>query len=137
MDDMIKVEHVTKRYGSQIAVRDVSFQCEPGTVTGFLGPNGAGKSTTMRILTGLTPPTEGSATVNGKLYRKLVNPGRQVGVLLDASAQHAGRTGREVLSLAAIVLGVPKQRVDQMLELVDLPRAAATKRVGNYSLGMR
>jgi ABC-2 type transport system ATP-binding protein len=134
---MISVERVTKKYGSQIAVQDVSFQCEPGTVTGFLGPNGAGKSTTMRILCGLTPPTEGTSSINGKPYRKLINPGRQVGVLLDASAQHAGRTGREVLALAAIVLGVPKQRVGQMLELVDLNADAASKRVGNYSLGMR
>ena len=134
---MISVERVTKKYGSQLAVQDVSFRCEPGTVTGFLGPNGAGKSTTMRILCGLTPPTEGTSSINGTPYRKLVNPGRQVGVLLDASAQHAGRTGREVLALAAIVLGVPKQRVDQMLELVDLSPSAATKRVGNYSLGMR
>ncbi len=134
---MIKVEQVTKRYGTQVAVKDVSFTCEPGTVTGFLGPNGAGKSTTMRILCGLTPPNEGTSSINGVPYRKLVNPGRQVGVLLDASAQHAGRTGREVLNLAALVLDVPRSRVTQMLELVDLSPAAAKKRVGNYSLGMR
>jgi ABC-2 type transport system ATP-binding protein len=134
---MISVQQVTKRYGGQFAVQDVSFSCEPGTVTGFLGPNGAGKSTTLRILCGLTPPDAGSSTIGGVPYRKLVNPGRQVGVLLDASAQHAGRTGREVLSLAALVLGVPRARVTQMLELVDLPPAAATKRVGDYSLGMR
>jgi ABC-2 type transport system ATP-binding protein len=134
---MISVQQVTKRYGGQLAVQDVSFSCEPGTVTGFLGPNGAGKSTTLRILCGLTPPNAGSSTIGGVPYRKLVNPGRQVGVLLDASAQHAGRTGREVLTLAALVLGVPRARVTQMLELVDLPPAAATKRVGDYSLGMR
>jgi len=137
LDRMISVEHVTKRYGSQLAVKDVSFQCEPGTVTGFLGPNGAGKSTTMRILCGLTPPNEGSSSIDGVPYRKLVNPGRKVGVLLDASAQHAGRTGREVLNLAAIVLGVPRSRVTQLLDLVDLAPDAAGKRVGDYSLGMR
>jgi ABC-2 type transport system ATP-binding protein len=134
---MIRVQQVTKRYGTQLAVQDVSFHCEPGTVTGFLGPNGAGKSTTMRILCGLTPPTKGTSLINDMPYRKLVNPGRQVGVLLDASAQHAGRTGREVLNLAALVLGVPRSRVTQLLELVDLPPEAARKRVGDYSLGMR
>ena len=134
---MIAVDHLTKRYGSQLAVDDVSFRCEPGTVTGFLGPNGAGKSTTLRMICGLTPPTAGSASVLDTSYRKLDNPGRRVGVLLDASAQHAGRTGREVLTLSAQVLGVPRSRVDELLERVGLPRAAARKRVGNYSLGMR
>jgi ABC-2 type transport system ATP-binding protein len=134
---MISVEHVTKRYGDQVAVDDVSFRCEPGTVTGFLGPNGAGKSTTLRILCGLTPPNAGTSSIGGVPYRRLVNPGRKIGVLLDASAQHAGRTGREVLTLAAITLDVPRRRVGEMLDLVGLPPAAAKKRVGNYSLGMR
>ena len=106
-------------------------------MTGFLGPNGAGKSTTLRVVTGLTPATAGTASVNGTDYRKLANPGRQVGVLLDASAQHSGRTGREVLGLSAQVLGVPKTRVGEMLELVGLNAVAAKRRVGNYSLGMR
>ncbi len=134
---MIDVDHLTKRYGSQLAVNDVSFRCEPGTVTGFLGPNGAGKSTTLRMICGLTPPTAGTATVLDTDYRKLDNPGRRVGVLLDASAQHSGRTGREVLTVSAQVLGVPRSRVDELLERVGLSRAAAKKRVGNYSLGMR
>jgi ABC-2 type transport system ATP-binding protein len=134
---MIAVDHLTKRYGSQLAVDDVSFSCEPGTVTGFLGPNGAGKSTTLRMICGLTPPTSGSATVLDTSYRALDNPGRRVGVLLDASAQHSGRTGREVLTLSAQILGVPRRRVDELLEHVGLSRAAARKRVGNYSLGMR
>jgi ABC-2 type transport system ATP-binding protein len=134
---MISIEHVTKRYGSYTAVDDVSFQCQPGTVTGFLGPNGAGKSTTLRVLCGLTPPTSGSSTVNGVPYRSLPNPGREVGVLLDASAQHAGRTGREVLVLAASVLGVPRARVGEMLDLVGLDGPAPKRRIGNYSLGMR
>jgi ABC-2 type transport system ATP-binding protein len=134
---MISVEHVTKRYGKHTAVDDVSFRCEPGTVTGFLGPNGAGKSTTLRVVTGLTIPTSGTTSVSGVDYHKLDNPGRHVGVLLDASAQHSGRSGREVLTLSARVLGVPNSRVGEMLELVGLNQTAAKRRVGNYSLGMR
>jgi ABC-2 type transport system ATP-binding protein len=116
-------------------VNDVSFRCEPGTITGFLGPNGAGKSTTLRMICGLTPPTAGSSTVLDTSYRKLPNPGRQVGVLLDASAQHAGRNGREVLRLTADVLGVDRARVPELLDRVGLEPSAAKKRVGNYSLG--
>jgi ABC-2 type transport system ATP-binding protein len=134
---MIAVDHLSKRYGSQLAVDEISFACEPGTVTGFLGPNGAGKSTTLRMICGLTPPTAGSATVLGRPYRKLDSPGRRVGVLLDASAQHSGRTGREVLAVSAAVLGVPARRVNELLDLVGLSKAAARKRVGAYSLGMR
>ena len=134
---MIEVNALSKRYGPQLAVDDVSFRCEPGTITGFLGPNGAGKSTTLRMICGLTPPTHGDATVLGTSYRRLPNPGRQVGVLLDASAQHAGRTGREALALSAAVLGVDRGRVPELLERVGLSPAAARKRVGNYSLGMR
>jgi ABC-2 type transport system ATP-binding protein len=134
---MIEVDRLTKRYGRQLAVDDVSFRCAPGTVTGFLGPNGAGKSTTLRMICGLTQPTAGSATVLGSPYAALPNPGREVGVLLDASAQHQGRTGREVLRLSATVLGVDRARVAELLDLVGLPRSAARKRVGSYSLGMR
>jgi ABC-2 type transport system ATP-binding protein len=134
---MIEVNDLTKRYGSQLAVDDVTFRCEPGTITGFLGPNGAGKSTTLRMLTGLTPPTAGTATVLGTAYAGLPNPGRQVGVLLDASAQHAGRTGREVLRLSADVIGVDRRRVPELLDRVGLEPSAARKRVGQYSLGMR
>ncbi len=134
---MIAVDHLSKRYGSHPAVDDVSFTCEPGTVTGFLGPNGAGKSTTMRMICGLTPPTSGTATVDGRPYRSLGNPGRRIGVLLDASAQHSGRTGREVLTLAAMTMGMPSQRVDESLERVGLNKIAAKRRVKAYSLGMR
>jgi ABC-2 type transport system ATP-binding protein len=134
---MIEVNALSKRYGSQLAVDGVSFRCEPGTITGFLGPNGAGKSTTLRMICGLTPPTAGNATVLGTSYRKLANPGRRVGVLLDASAQHSGRTGREVLRLTADVLDVDRRRVAELLDHVGLPESAAKKRVGNYSLGMR
>jgi ABC-2 type transport system ATP-binding protein len=134
---MITVEHLSKRYGTHPAVDDVSFTCEPGTVTGFLGPNGAGKSTTMRMICGLTPPTAGTATVDGQPYKRLGNPGRRIGVLLDASAQHAGRTGREVLTLAAMTMGVDKRRVDESLDRVGLNSTAAKRRVKAYSLGMR
>ncbi|REF00161.1 ABC transporter ATP-binding protein [Thermomonospora umbrina] len=134
---MIEVDQLTKRYGDVSAVTDVSFRCEPGTVTGFLGPNGAGKSTTMRMICGLAPPTSGSATVLGVPYRRIANPGRHVGVLLDAAAQHSGRTGRETLSLSAHVLGVDRERAGRMLRDVGLPAAAARRRVGGYSLGMR
>jgi ABC-2 type transport system ATP-binding protein len=134
---MIKVDQLTKRYGAHLAVDGASFTCEPGTVTGFLGPNGAGKSTTLRMICGLTPPTAGTATVNESRYRDLTNPGRQVGLLLDASAQHSGRSGRETLRLAARVLGVPHERVEETLSYVGLAPSAARKRVGQYSLGMR
>ncbi len=109
---MIAADHLTKRYGGHVAVDDVSFVCEPGTVTGFLGPNGAGKSTTMRMLCGLTIPSGGSATVLGAPYAALPDPGRRVGVLLDASAQHAGRTGQEVLAVSAQVMGIERKRVE-------------------------
>ncbi|MEU7927547.1 ATP-binding cassette domain-containing protein [Micromonospora sp. NPDC049801] len=134
---MITVENLTKRYGPHPAVDDVSFQCEPGTVTGFLGPNGAGKSTTMRMICGLTTPTAGRATVAGHPYRELPNPGREVGVLLDASAQHAGRTGREALTLSAYTLGLSRREVAAKLDLVGLNAVAAKRRVRAYSLGMR
>jgi ABC-2 type transport system ATP-binding protein len=137
MRAMIDVQHLTKRYGGQLAVDDVSFACEPGTVTGFLGPNGAGKSTTMRMLCGLTPPTSGSARVAGVRYHDLPEPPRVAGVLLDASAEHAGRTGREALVVGALMMGLPQRRADELLEVVGLPRSAASKRVKQYSLGMR
>jgi ABC-type multidrug transport system, ATPase component len=108
---MIQIEHLTKRYGQFTAVDDITFTVQPGTVVGFLGPNGAGKSTALRMVTGLTPPTSGRATVMGHAYRDLPNPGRHVGVMLDASAQHSGRTGREVLTIAALHMGLGKGQV--------------------------
>ncbi len=134
---MIKLEGLTKRYGDFTAVDDVSFVAQPGRVTGFLGPNGAGKSTSMRIMVGLTPANKGTATIGGYKYADIPNPGRHVGVLLDASAQHAGRTGREVLALTAMTMGLPEKRVDEMLELVGLTEKESKRRVKNYSLGMR
>ncbi len=134
---MITVDNVTKRYGSFTALDDVSFEARPGRVTGFLGPNGAGKTTALRIVAGLTPASAGTATVLGRPYATLPNPGRHVGLLLDASAQHAGRTGREVLTLGAILTGVDRRRVDALLDLVGLTPKESNRRIRNYSLGMR
>ena len=134
---MITVDAVTRKYGTFTAVDDVSFTARAGRVTGFLGPNGAGKSTTMRVIVGLTRATSGTATVSGRRYVDLPNPGREVGVLLDASAQHAGRTGREILTIAQRYLGLSRERVEEMLEIVSLTPNEASRRVRNYSLGMR
>jgi len=134
---MITVESLTKTYGGFTAVDDVSFTARSGRVTGFLGPNGAGKSTTMRIMVGLTPATSGTAHVSGRRFADLPNPGLEVGVLLDASAQHAGRTGREILAIAQRTMGLPARRVEEMLDLVSLTPEEAGRRVSNYSLGMR
>jgi ABC-2 type transport system ATP-binding protein len=134
---MITVESVTKTYGAFTAVDDVSFTARPGRVTGFLGPNGAGKSTTMRIMVGLTRATSGTATVSGRSYVDLPNPGLEIGVLLDASAQHAGRTGREILTIAQRFMGLPRARVEAMLDRVSLTSEEASRRVRDYSLGMR
>jgi ABC-2 type transport system ATP-binding protein len=134
---MIEATGLTKRLGGRTVVSDVSFRCEPGTVTGFLGPNGAGKTTTMRMVVGLSAPDAGASRVLGTDYRRLPNPGRRVGVLLDAGAQHPGRRGREALAVSAQRMGVEPRRVDELLELVGLDRGAARKRVRQYSLGMR
>ncbi|HEX5861025.1 MAG TPA: ATP-binding cassette domain-containing protein [Nocardioides sp.] len=134
---MIKVDQLSKTYGDFLALDAVSFTCRPGRVTGFLGPNGAGKTTTMRIMAGLTPASRGDVTIGGLHFKDIPNPGRHVGVLLDASAQHDGRTGREVLTIGARTMGLPSSRVDEMLELVSLTPAESKRRVRNYSLGMR
>ncbi len=134
---MINVEGLTRKYGAFTAVDDVSFVCQPGRVTGFLGPNGAGKTTTMRVMVGLTPASAGRVTIGGHLYSDIPNPGRHVGVLLDASAQHAGRTGREILTIGAQTMGLPMSRVDEMLALVSLDATESKRRLRNYSLGMK
>jgi ABC-2 type transport system ATP-binding protein len=134
---MITAENLTRRYGPRAVVDDVSFTARPGRVTGFLGPNGAGKSTTMRMLCALTTPTSGTATVLGRPFRELPNPGRHVGVLLDASAQHAGRSGREALLLSARLMDLPRRRVEEVLGLVGLTPREASARTRTYSLGMR
>jgi ABC-2 type transport system ATP-binding protein len=133
----VEVTELTKSYGTHRAVDRVSFHAPAGAVTGFLGPNGAGKSTTMRMLVGLTRPSSGQATVLGVPFSVLPNPGRRVGVLLDASAQHNGRTGREVLALSAMLMGLQRTRVDELAERVGLTREEAGRRTGTYSLGMR
>ncbi|MEO6503335.1 MAG: ATP-binding cassette domain-containing protein [Jatrophihabitantaceae bacterium] len=134
---MITIDYLSKKYGSTTVVHDVSFTARTGRVTGFLGPNGAGKSTSMRMMVGLTTPTSGTATISGRRFADLPNPGREVGVMLDASAQHAGRTGREILTIAQQIMGVPARRVAELLDVVSLTGGEADRRVGNYSLGMR
>jgi ABC-2 type transport system ATP-binding protein len=134
---MIQSQNLTKSFGGRTVVNDVSFRVEPGTVTGFLGANGAGKTTTLRMLSGLSEPDSGQAVVLGGRYRDLANPGRRVGILLDAAAQHDGRRGREALIVSAQMMGVDPRRVDGLLDLVGLDRSAARKRVRHYSLGMR
>ena len=134
---MITIQSLTKSYGAFTAVDDVTFSARAGRVTGFLGPNGAGKSTSMRIIVGLTPATSGHVSIAGRAFRDLPNPGLEVGVLLEASALHAGRTGREILTIAQRTMGLPGRRVDEMLDLVSLTGREAHRRVRDYSLGMR
>ena len=134
---MIKVTNLTKRYDQVLAVDNISFSVEPGSVTGFLGPNGAGKSTTLRCLVGLLTPTSGSTTIMGRNYKDLANPASVVGTLLDASGLHPGRTGQETLTLGAMLMGLPKSRVQEVLELVGLTQKEAKTPVKKYSLGMR
>jgi ABC-2 type transport system ATP-binding protein len=132
----IEVRGLTKHFGAVAAVDHLSFQVEPGTVTGFLGPNGAGKTTTLRMLLGLVEPTEGTATINGRPYRELPDRSHQVGAVLEATGAHPGRTARNHLRLRALASRVPRPRVDEVLELVDLTDAA-DRRVAGFSLGMR
>ncbi|RYP87725.1 ATP-binding cassette domain-containing protein [Nocardioides guangzhouensis] len=134
---MITVDSLSKKYGGRTVVDNISFTARAGRVTGFLGPNGAGKSTSMRMMVGLTRPNSGNATISGRRFADLPNPGLEVGVMLDASAQHAGRTGREVLTLAQQMIGLPTRRVEEALDLVSLTETDANRRVGGYSLGMR
>jgi ABC-2 type transport system ATP-binding protein len=133
---VIEVEGLTKRFGSTLAVDDLSFSVEPGRITGFLGPNGAGKSTTMRAILGLVRPTSGRTAVLGVQYRELREPVRRVGVLLETFDAHPGRSGRNHLRVLAVAGGISKSRVDEVLSLVDL-REAGRRRVKGYSLGMR
>lgn len=133
---MITSTALTKSYKHMKVVRDVSLRCEPGTITGFLGANGAGKSTTLKMIVGLVRPDRGTATIDGRPFVELPNPTRVVGMLLDASAMHPGRSGRSTLTIAARMAGVHPRRVEHLLDLVGLADAAE-KRVGTYSLGMR
>jgi ABC-2 type transport system ATP-binding protein len=136
LDHMISTTALTKSYKKVPVVSEVSLLCEPGTITGFLGANGAGKSTTMKMIVGLVRPDSGTATIDGRPFVELPNPTRVVGTLLDASAMHPGRSGRATLTIAARLAGVHPRRVEHLLHLVGIA-AAAEKRVGTYSLGMR
>jgi ABC-2 type transport system ATP-binding protein len=133
---MITTTALSKSYQHTPVVRDVSLRCEPGTITGFLGANGAGKSTTLKMMVGLVRPDRGTSTIDGRPFVELPNPTRVVGMLLDASAMHPGRSGRSTLTIAARIAGVDPTRVEYLLDLVGLTDAA-DKRVGTYSLGMR
>jgi ABC-2 type transport system ATP-binding protein len=132
---MIEAHGLTKRYGDKVAVDDLSFTVRPGVVTGFLGPNGAGKSTTMRLILGLDAPTSGSVTVDGKPYRRLAAPLHEVGALLDARSVHPARSAHNHLLAIARTCGIPRSRVDEVIEAVGL-REVARKRAGGFSLGM-
>ncbi len=132
---MIEVSHLTKRYGNTLAVDDLSFSVESGTVTGFLGPNGAGKSTTMRMIAGLDSPTAGTVRVNGQLYRDSHAPMAELGILLEAKAVHTGRSARNHLLALAQTNGIGRTRVDEVIEMAGLTGVAG-KRVGGFSLGM-
>jgi ABC-2 type transport system ATP-binding protein len=132
---LIEVHNVTKRYGDKTAVDDLSFAVRPGIVTGFLGPNGAGKSTTMRLILGLDSPDHGSVTVNGRRYAEHAAPLHEVGALLEAKAVHTGRSAYNHLLALALTTGIPRRRVDEVIELVGL-ESVARRRVGGFSLGM-
>lgn len=132
---MIRIDHLTKRYGKTLAVDDLDFEVKPGVVTGFLGPNGSGKSTTMRIVLGLDHPSKGRATINGKRYQDLKSPLREVGALLDAKAVHPGRSARNHLRALAASNKIKMSRVDEVLEFTGID-SVANKKVGGYSMGM-
>ncbi|MGE5274049.1 MAG: ABC transporter ATP-binding protein [Verrucomicrobiota bacterium] len=134
--EVVSIEHLSKRFGDLLAVDDLTFGLQAGTVTGFLGPNGAGKTTTLRMLLGLVRPSAGRALVFGRPYRDHRDPARRVGAVLEAADFHPGRTGREHLITLALAAGLPIHRVDEVLETVELADAGR-RRVGTYSLGMR
>jgi ABC-2 type transport system ATP-binding protein len=133
---IIQAHGLSKRFGSVRAVDDLSFSVERGSVTGFLGPNGAGKTTTLRMLLGLVTPDAGTATIDGRAYVDLSEPLHQVGAVLEASSFHPGRTARNHLRIQALAAAVDPSRIDEVLALVDLTRAAG-QRIGGFSLGMR
>ena len=132
----LEIEHLTKRYGHEVVVDDLTFTVPPGRVTCFLGPNGAGKSTTMKILLDLAKADHGHGTIGGRRYREMQDPSRSVGVVLEPNAFHPGRSGRHHLRILTDGAGIPAGRIDQMLDMVELTHAA-DRHVGGYSLGMR
>jgi ABC-2 type transport system ATP-binding protein len=133
---IIEASGLTKRFGPVLAVDQLSFEVERGSVVAFLGPNGAGKSTTLRMLLGLVKPDEGSATIGGLAYRSLPEPAHQVGAVLDAGGFYPGRTARSHLRIQALASHCDPSRIEDVLALVDLT-AAADRRIGGFSLGMR
>jgi ABC-2 type transport system ATP-binding protein len=133
---LIEVQNLTKRFRRTTAVDELSFTVRRGRITGFLGPNGAGKTTTLRVLLGLTLPTSGQATIDGKRYRNLDAPLRKVGAVLEASNYHPARSGRNHLRVLAAAAGIPRSRVEEVLAQVELS-GAAKRKAGAYSLGMR
>jgi len=133
---VLSARNLTKRYGGVVAVDALTFALEPGTITGFLGPNGAGKTTTLRLLLGLAQPTAGAALVFGRRYQELEDPMHRVGAVLESGDFDPGRSGRNHLRTLAVATGIPFDRVDELLALVEL-EAAADRRVRTYSLGMR
>ena len=132
---MIEAHQLTKRYGETTAVDRLDFTVKPGTVTGFLGPNGAGKSTTMRMIIGLDAPTSGTVVVNGRRYAEHSAPLQEVGALLEAKSIHPGRSAFDHLMVQAYTHGIPRRRVDEVIELTGL-QSVAKKRAGAFSLGM-
>ncbi len=133
---VITIEGLSKRFGDLVAVDRLSFEVDQGTVTGFLGPNGAGKTTTLRMLLGLVTPTAGVARIQGRPYRELAEPLRHVGVVLEASSFHPGRTARNHLRVVTTAAGLPRTQAEKVLAEVGLDHAA-DRRVGRFSLGMR
>lgn len=136
MPYVVQSDSLSKRYGNVLAVDDLTFAIEAGTITGFLGPNGAGKSTTLRMLLGLAKPTGGHATVFGSPYDQLESPALRIGAVLEATDFHPGRSGQDHLRMLSRAVGLPDARVDEVLSLVEL-QGAAKRRVKGYSLGMR
>src|SRR5436305_14044077 len=132
---MIEARNLTKDYGEKRAVDGLSFTVQPGIVTGFLGPNGSGKSTTMRLILGLDAPTAGDVTVKGKRYREYAAPLHEVGALLEARSLHGGRSAYNHLLALAQTHGIPRRRVDELIDMVGL-HDVARKRAGQFSLGM-
>jgi ABC-2 type transport system ATP-binding protein len=136
MPPVVVAESLTKRFGEVLAVDDLSFALESGTITGFLGPNGAGKTTTLRMVLGLAAPTKGRALVFERAYAELAHPALRIGAVLEATDFHPGRSGRDHLRMLGQAVGVPDSRADEVLALVEL-QDAARRRVKSYSLGMR
>jgi ABC-2 type transport system ATP-binding protein len=136
MSVVVRADSLTKRFGTVLAVEDLSFELEAGTITGFLGPNGAGKTTTLRMLLGLAAPSSGQAYVFDHAYAELERPAQRIGAVLEATDFHPGRSGRDHLRTLGRAVDLPDSRADEVLSLVEL-QGAARRRVKGYSLGMR